>query len=342
MTSESPAPPRPSEAEAEVESNAPAKIIDSPRENDEPPSEKEPATPLGQDRGEQAATSGSNSDSESSAGGESPRGGSPAGSASSQESGEVSPTGESGTAQGSRSGSGPPLPDEAPPLPSGQPPPADDDGWDFQWDATHQAYFFYNRFTNQTTWENPRLSNPNAASGSAAVAPVPNALGAGTAAAVAEPPKNERPPAGGYNPAIHGDYDPNAWYAKGGDDPDDDNNDGGIGLNGGSSTEQQPGLAAPGLVAADPASAPAAIGAFNRFTGTWQAGELNPERHNDEAKSRRQMNAFFDVDAAANSHDGRSLKAERSGKKPSKAELKAFKEKRRARKEEKRRAWLRD
>ena len=57
---------------------------------------------------------------------------------------------------------------------------------------------------------------------------------------------------------------------------------------------------------------------------------------------KRQMNAFFDVDAAANSHDGRSLKAEQSNKKPSKNELKAFKEKRRARKEEKRRAWLRD
>jgi hypothetical protein len=69
---------------------------------------------------------------------------------------------------------------------------------------------------------------------------------------------------------------------------------------------------------------------------------MGPGRHSDDAKSRRQMNAFFDVDAAANSHDGRSLKAERSNKKPSKAELKAFKEKRRARKEEKRRAWLRD
>ncbi|KAK7756119.1 hypothetical protein SLS62_001711 [Diatrype stigma] len=339
MTSESPVPPRPSEAEAEfASSNAPAKVIKSPCDSDEPPLEKEPATPPDRDQRERAATSSSNSESEGSARGESARGGSPAGSTSSQESGEVSPTDDSGEAQGSNSA--PPLPDEAPPLPSEQPPPADDDGWDFQWDPTHQAYFFYNRFTNETTWENPRLSNPNAASAAtsssaAAIAPVPNAQ-----AAAAEPPKNERPPAGGYNPAIHGDYDPNAWYAKGGDDPDDDdNNDGG--LNGGSSLEQQ-GLAAPGLIAADPASAPAAIGAFNRFTGTWQAGDLNPERHNDEAKSRRQMNAFFDVDAAANSHDGRSLKAERSGKKPSKAELKAFKEKRRARKEEKRRAWLRD
>jgi hypothetical protein len=69
---------------------------------------------------------------------------------------------------------------------------------------------------------------------------------------------------------------------------------------------------------------------------------LNPEKFNDENKSRRQMNAFFDVDAAANSHDGKSLKAERSGKKLSRKEVKAFKDKRREKKEEKRRAWLRD
>jgi hypothetical protein len=54
------------------------------------------------------------------------------------------------------------------------------------------------------------------------------------------------------------------------------------------------------------------------------------------------MGAFFDVEAAANSHDGRSLKAERQGKKLSKKEVKAFKEKRKSKKEEKRRAWLRD
>lgn len=124
---------------------------------------------------------------------------------------------------------------------------------------------------------------------------------------------------GGYNPAIHGDYDPNAWYAQ---------------------TNEEP---APGQdQTVDTSAAYAAMGTFNRFTGRWQGADQNPDRHNDEQKSKRQMNAFFDVDAAANSHDGRSLKAERSGKKPTKQELKQFKEKRRARKEEKRRAWLRD
>ena len=81
---------------------------------------------------------------------------------------------------------------------------------------------------------------------------------------------------------------------------------------------------------------------FNRFTGRFQDTSINPENHNDANKSRRQMNAFFDVDAAANSHDGRSLKAERRSKNLSKKELKAFKNKRREKKEEKRRAWLLD
>ncbi|KAI2630986.1 hypothetical protein GGR54DRAFT_635591 [Hypoxylon sp. NC1633] len=219
----------------------------------------------------------------------------------SQETGEASPT--SPTKSAIADSTTPPLPNEAPPA-------AEDDGWDFHWDATNQAYFFHNRFTNESTWENPRLANKGAAQDTTSQAQTTTA---------AEPPKDERPPAGGYNPAIHGDYDPNAWYAKSGEEE--------------TLQHTQP---------VDPSTAYAAIGSFNRFSGKWQGDDQNPERHNDEAKSKRQMNAFFDVDAAANSHDGRSLKAERSGKKPTKAELKQFKEKRKARKEEKRRAWLRD
>ncbi|KAI0402685.1 hypothetical protein F4802DRAFT_341524 [Xylaria palmicola] len=200
----------------------------------------------------------------------------------------------------------PPLPDE--PLPEAQA----DDGWDCHWDAAHQAWFFHNRITDESTWENPRVpSQPQA--------PTKANTQLQTPPATAVPPMNERPPAGGYNPAIHGDYDPNAWYAKNGQEDDESE--------------------APVM---DPATAYATIGSFNRFTGRWQGDDQNPDRHNDESKSRRQMNAFFDVDAAANAHDGRSLKAERSGKKPTKSELKHFKEKRRAKKEERRRAWLRD
>lgn len=203
---------------------------------------------------------------------------------------------------------GPPLPDE--PVP--QKP--EDDGWDCQFDSNSQAWFFYNRFTGKTQWENPRVPDTAGAA--------PGAMDAATTSRGGEPqpPSEEKPAAGGYNPAIHGDYDPNAWYAKNNEEDE----------------------SASAALAGDPAAIYAATASFNRFTGQFQSGDAGPERHSDEAKSKRQMNAYFDVDAAANAHGGRSLKAERSNKKPTKNELKAFKEKRRARKEEKRRAWLRD
>lgn len=209
------------------------------------------------------------------------------------------------------SNSAPPLPDEVPPpLPDEElPAPAEDDGWEPVWDANAQAFYFYNRFTSLSQWENPRVPDATA----------PGTAGASTGV-VQEPPKKEDPVLGGYNPAIHGDYDPTAPYAQ-------------------QYEEQQEETAGPAL---DSSAAYAATGTFNRFTGRWQASSINPENYNDENKARRQMNAFFDVDAAANSHDGRSLKAERSAKKLSKKELKMFKEKRREKKEEKRRAWLRD
>lgn len=204
--------------------------------------------------------------------------------------------------------SAPPLPDEVPPpLPDEAPPAqAEDDGWEAIWDAGHYAYYFYNRFTGVSQWENPRVPDTAASSTQASAAPE-------------EAEKKKSPVAGGYNPAIHGDYDPTAPYAQLHEEQSDARTS-----------------------AADPAAAYAATGAFNRFTGRWQAASITPENYNDENKARRQMSAFFDVDAAANSHGGRSLRAERSAKKPTKQELKMYKEKRRERKEEKRRAWLRD
>lgn len=213
----------------------------------------------------------------------------------------------------------PPLPEEqgetAPPLPM-EAPPVEDDGWDPVWDDTAQAYYFYNRFTQQSQWTNPRVPD--------ATQPVPPGVGNYDRIPDRAPGTEDLAPApqrpyGGYDPAIHGDYDPTASYAQEQQAPEEANG--------------QP---------ADPAAIYTATGVFNRFTGKWQPHNINPENHNDENKSKRQMSAFFDVDAAANSHNGKSLKAERSGKKLSKQELKAFKEKRKEKKEEKRRAWLRD
>ena len=216
---------------------------------------------------------------------------------------------EEGEKEEEEGASAPPLPDEVPPPLPNEVPPGEDDGWEPVWDANAQAYYFYNRFTGVAQWENPR---------------VPDASGGGPGAN--DEPKKQKVSsvAGAYNPAIHGDYDPTAPYAQ--QQPE----------------EEQTSVPIGGIPGIDPRYPYEATGTFNRFTGKWQAASLQPENYNEEHKSHRQMSAFFDVDAAANSHDGRSLRAERSAKKLSKKELKAFKDKRRDKKEEKRRAWLRD
>ncbi|KUI59347.1 hypothetical protein VP1G_06592 [Cytospora mali] len=224
----------------------------------------------------------------------------------------------------------PPLPDEAPPMAQ-----TEDDGWDAMWDATAQAWYFYNRFTGLSQWENPRVptaAGPSEVSSSATTTAAPPAVAAPTAptsATVSEPTSV----AGGYNPAIHGSWDPNAPYAQAYKQVD-----AGEGEEWAAFT-QYTAEVMEGGVGVDPYAQAAA---FNARTGKFQTDDQNPERYSDAAKSQRQMNAYFDVDRAANSHDGKSLKAERRGKQPTKKELAAWKEKRKARKEEKRRAWLRD
>ena len=206
------------------------------------------------------------------------------------------------------------LIDQAPPLPTEAPPvETQDDGWDPLWDDSAQAYYFFNRFTNVSQWTNPRVPETTAtAPGVGSYDRIPE-----KAPGTDDPPQPR--PYGGYDPAIHGDYDPTASYAQ-------------------QTQPNEDGTAQP----VDPAAIYTATGVFNRFTGKWQPHAINPENHNDENKSKRQMSAFFDVDAAANSHNGKSLKAERSGKKLTRQELKAFKEKRKEKKDEKRKAWLRD
>jgi len=205
----------------------------------------------------------------------------------------------------------PPLPDEAPP----------DDGWQPIWDPSAQTYYFYNRFTQVSQWENPRV--PEATQIPSIT--VDQGSYDRTEETSVDGVQNSSPPkrsiAGGYNPAIHGDYDPNADYAQQAEEDE----------------EFKP------IEAPDPSALYTATASFNRFTGRFQNMDVhNPERHSADSKATRQLRAYFDVDAAANQHDGRSLKAERAAKKLTKAEVQAYREKRRAKKEEKRRAWLRD
>lgn len=52
-----------------------------------------------------------------------------------------------------------PLPydDSAPPLPDEPVPDAEDDGWESKWDYNAGAWYFYNRKTGVSQWENPRV-----------------------------------------------------------------------------------------------------------------------------------------------------------------------------------------
>lgn len=218
----------------------------------------------------------------------------------------------------------PPLPDEEPPLPDEDPPdvgpqaqPTIDDGWEARFDPNTQGYYFFNRFTGVSQWDNPRA---------------PQASGQVTGPPEADDSTQTevKEPYMGYNPKIHGDFDPNADYAQF-HEPQTEVPD----------TDAEAAAVAAAAAAAASSDPLVQTAAFNRFTGKFQSVETpDSNYHNDENKSKRQMNAFFDVDAAANSHDGRSLKEERVNQKLSKKEVKAFNDKRRERKEKKRRAFL--
>jgi hypothetical protein len=216
-----------------------------------------------------------------------------------------------------------PLPDQAPPLPD-EPLPAlteQDDGWSAQLDAASGCWYFLNSFTGLSQWENPRV--PTAVpSQQYAPGTGPTSYAPGTCQVASTPAAPPGEAYLGYNPKIHGDFDPNADYAK---------------WHQGQQTQEQ---AIQQAALTHPTTAFEQAGTFNRFTGAFQASEKNADNHNDKNKSKRQMNAFFDVDAAANAHQGRSLKAERANQRLSKKQVKAFNQERRARKEQKRRDFL--
>jgi len=247
--------------------------------------------------------------------------------------------------------------DEEPPLPDDEAASEEeyeepeDDGWEATQHLRTGMWYFTNRFTGRSQWENPRIPNDPygqkaalSSSGAPGPEPVSGAPGTTPGETGQEPPPGVEPISGapdttsdetsqalpaappapymGYNPKIHGNYDPKADYAKYHETPE--------------------------VEIKKPASADVVAGlyaqqaTFNRFTGAFQggSGSKDSEYHNDENKSNRQMNAFFDVDSAANSHEGRSLKAERSNQRLSKEQVKEFNDRRRARKEKKRRDFL--
>jgi hypothetical protein len=126
----------------------------------------------------------------------------------------------------------------------------------------------------------------------------------------------------GYDPRIHGNYDPNAPYAQYHKQKREQET---------AASQPASSIIQPGLDATYAAAAN-----FNRFTGKFQTADKSVEQHDDYHKSGRQMGAFFDVDAAANAHGGRSLKEERRNQTLTGKQIKELAAKRRQKKEKKR------
>lgn len=221
----------------------------------------------------------------------------------------------------------PPLPDEEPPpLPDEEPPTEEqfDDGWEAKWDYNTNAWYYFNRFTGLSQWENPRVPQATGAPGTETFGAAPGTSGAPGTEGVSQPKTTGPPPNYmGYNPKIHGDFDPNADYAK---------------YHQVTTEEAEANGEVPS--ADDLTQMYQQSATFNRFTGSFQSKDKGPDTHNDENKSRRQMEAFFDVDKAANSNNGQSLKAQRQRQKLTKKEIQEFNSKKKAKKINKEREWL--
>ncbi|KAI6869343.1 hypothetical protein KC338_g3518 [Hortaea werneckii] len=194
-------------------------------------------------------------------------------------------------------------------------------------DPTLQNFYFMHFDTRQTQYEEPNepywiwdaMLNNVHASGLQYPTATQQTQAAPTDSST-EQSKESESTYQGYNPKIHGSYDPNAPYAQFHEPK----------------KAQDPALDEYNAAAYAAAGDYASTGAFNRFTGRFQNADQSTDRHSDFQKSGRQLNAFFDVDAAANSHEGRSLKEERRGQKLSKKEIQEMNKKRKEKKEKKR------
>jgi len=209
-----------------------------------------------------------------------------------------------------------------PPLPTGAPA-TEDDGWSAHVSDEYGTYYFVNNKTGVSTWTNPRV--PEASSypgysyatgisalgappelGSSSYAMPSSTYGApGTTSYYGVPGSSSSPPvsqpaAGGYNPKIHGSWDDNAPYAQRYRDAQSSEAAAEFDIESARATAVANGVPY------------AATGAFNRFTGKFQAKADIANNFTDEKKAGRQMMEHFDVIQAANMHDGRSLKAERA------------------------------
>lgn len=187
----------------------------------------------------------------------------------------------------------------------------------------------------------------DAAPGTYSTAPGVSAYAAGAAGSILAPDVSQAPKrlvAGGYNPKIHGSFDPKADYAKQWRKDQED--------------EENAAAAAKAAITAQYEAKSSAYngsnnrrnsgddltsaGTFNRYNGRFQGSDVNPDRYSQQNQASRQLNAYGgNLEAAANSHGGRSLKEERRKQRVSKEQIQAYKQKREERKRARDLAWYR-
>ncbi|KAI0795470.1 hypothetical protein C8Q75DRAFT_791270 [Abortiporus biennis] len=213
----------------------------------------------------------------------------------------------------SSSSSNPPLPPQPQAHPSGD--------WQAIWSPAHNAYYFYNSTTQQTTWTNPlqpssavdSIPGPSSATSGRSTSPEEEAS-AGTTSAADTPA------------AIKALYDLQAAAIAQGIDPALAHLD-------------------PSIIAGP--SNPAAFtytAKFNSRTGTFAKPDGRDPSHLSEYERAKRMSEFyFDVGAWEKDVETRKAEEEAEGKKrkrPSKKDLERFKEQKRQKKIAKT-AWLR-
>ncbi|OLL21777.1 WW domain-containing protein [Neolecta irregularis DAH-3] len=81
---------------------------------------------------------------------------------------------------------------------------------------------------------------------------------------------------------------------------------------------------------------------FSRRTGKFLSESKRPENHTKDARARKQLEQFYDIEAFEKQRAGRSLLEERRNMKFPKSQLKELIKKRNERKEARKRGWLMD
>lgn len=208
----------------------------------------------------------------------------------------------------------PPLPDEPEPT---------QNEWQAIWAPTHNAYYFYNSRTSETTWVNP-LDPASSASGSTAQ-PQPEAQ---------VPPTDDKPKEGSENPDEIGEAPPRDLSYLNGIDPD--------------LAYLDPTLAVPSAGAKGPV--PTFTARFGARSGAFTAMDARrPEHLSESARALRMSSVYFDTEAWERELAERNAKAkaeEEAGvgdkrKRLTKADIERFKEQKKAKKNL-RNAWLRE